>query len=56
MGHQAPMAGLGLALARSSSGTYSFDVVSSTVGGALAVVTVEGIMLNESPTLTYLAP
>ena len=37
-------------------GTYSFGVVSSTVGGGLVVVTVEGIMLNESPTITYVAP
>jgi len=37
-------------------GTYSFLVVSSTVGGGTVSVTVEGVMLNDSPTVTYQAP
>ena len=37
-------------------GRYSIDIVSSTVGGALVAVTVEGIMLNGSLTITYVTP
>ncbi len=51
-----PPGGLAGPVRDRGDGRYSINIISSTVGGALIVVTVEGIMLNGSPTITYVAP